>query len=88
MSAFWAKAQIFTWKNPNFPAQDSLKTDSIVSKKSWINPNDFSAFQIIDGKTKSVFNRKTGLIENNIIDSVSEDIINDFRKIAYISASK
>lgn len=52
------------------------------------NPNDFSAFQIIDGKTKSVFNRKTGLIENNIIDSVSEDIINDFRKIAYVSASK
>ncbi len=33
MSAFWAKAQIFTWKNPNLPAQDSLKTDSIVSKK-------------------------------------------------------
>ena len=33
MSAFWAKAQIFTWKNPNFPTQDSLKTDSIVSKK-------------------------------------------------------
>jgi fibronectin type 3 domain-containing protein len=33
MSAFLAKAQIFTWKNPNFPAQDSLKTDSIVSKR-------------------------------------------------------
>ena len=33
MSAFWAKAQIFTWKNPNFPAQDSLKTDSIYIKK-------------------------------------------------------
>ena len=28
-----AKAQIFTWKNPNLPAQDSVKTDSIVSKK-------------------------------------------------------
>ena len=67
---------------------NEIDIDSIVSKKSWINPNDFSAFQIIDGKTKSVFNRKTGLIENNIIDSVSEDIINDFRKIAYIAASK
>ena len=33
MSAFLAKAQIFTWKNPNLPAQDSLKTDSIVSKR-------------------------------------------------------
>ena len=33
LSVFLTKAQIFTWKNPNLPAQDSLKTDSIVSKK-------------------------------------------------------
>lgn len=33
LSVFLIKAQIFTWKNPNFPAQDSLKTDSIVSKR-------------------------------------------------------
>ena len=33
LSVFLTKAQIFTWKNPNLPDQDSLKTDSIVSKK-------------------------------------------------------
>lgn len=33
LSVFLTKAQIFTWKNPNLPAQDSVKTDSIVSKK-------------------------------------------------------
>ena len=61
------------------------KIDKIISKKSWINPNDFSAYQIVSGKTKSILNKKTGLIENNIIDSVSEDIMNDFREIAYLS---
>ena len=61
------------------------KIDKIISKKSWINPNDFSAYQIVSGKTKSILNKKTGLIENNIIDSVSEDIMNDFREIAYVS---
>ena len=30
---FQGKAQIFTWKNPNFPKKDSLKTDSIYIKK-------------------------------------------------------
>lgn len=61
------------------------KIDSIISKKSWINPNDFSGYQIINGKTKSIFNKESGLIENNVIDQVSEDIMNDFRKIAIAS---
>ncbi|MFP3592306.1 AAA family ATPase [Chryseobacterium sp. SIMBA_038] len=59
--------------------------DSIISSKSWINPKDFSAYQIINGKTKSIFNKNSGLIENNVIDQVSEDIMNDFRKIAVAS---
>lgn len=62
--------------------------DKVISKDCWINPNEFSAYQIVDGKTKSILNRKSGLIENNVIDSVSEDIMNDFREIAYLSADK
>lgn len=33
MGVFTTKAQIFTWKNPNLPAADSLKKDSVLSKK-------------------------------------------------------
>lgn len=62
------------------------KIDKIIPAKSWINPEDFAAYQIVNGKTKSILNIKTGLIESNIIDSVSEDIMNDFREIAYLSA--
>lgn len=61
------------------------KIDKIISKKSWINPEDFSGYQIVNGKTKSIFNKESGLIESNLIDQVSEDIINDFRKIAIAS---
>ncbi len=61
------------------------KIDKIISKRSWINPKDFSGYQILNGKIKSIFNKESGLIESNLIDQVSEDIINDFRKIAIAS---
>ena len=65
--------------------KNSSKINAIIPKNCWINPKDFSAYQIVNGKTKSILSDKSGLIENNIIDSVSEDIINDFRKIALAS---
>lgn len=64
---------------------NSEKINSIISKRSWIDPENFSAYQIINGRTKSIFNKKVGLIEDNVIDIVSEDILNDFREIALAS---
>ena len=61
------------------------KINKILSEKNWIDPKYFSAYQIIDGKAKSIMDRKTGLIKDNVIDYVSEDIIDDFRKIAIAS---
>ena len=66
-------------------AKNRGKIDKIVSKKSWINPEDFSAYQIVNGNTISIFNEESGLIENNVIDQVSETIMNDFRQIAIAS---
>jgi predicted ATPase len=64
----------------------SLKVKEEISKilntANWINPDHFSAYQIIDGKAKSIMDRKSGLIKDNVIDIVSEDIVDDFRKIA------
>lgn len=57
----------------------------ILEECNWINPDQFSAYQIVDGKAKSIMDRKTGLIKENVIDYVSEDIIEDFRKIALAS---
>lgn len=58
------------------------KIASIISRENWINPDLFSAYEIKNGKALSIFDRKTGLIRQNSIDIVSEEIIEDFRKIA------
>lgn len=61
------------------------KIVKILEASNWINPDHFSAYQIVDGKAKSIMDRKTGLIKENVIDYVSEDIVDDFRKIALAS---
>lgn len=55
---------------------------NVLDETNWIDPEQFSAYQIVDGKAKSIMDRKTGLIKENVIDYVSEDIIEDFRRIA------
>ena len=57
----------------------------ILPKENWISPERFSAYQIVDGKAESIFDRESGLIQENIIDQISEDIIEDFRSIAIAS---
>lgn len=54
----------------------------ILPKENWISPERFSAYQIVDGKAESIFDRESGLIQENIIDQISDDIIEDFRSIA------
>jgi hypothetical protein len=57
----------------------------ILPQENWIAPERFSAYQIVDGKAESIFDRDSGLIQENIIDQISEDIIEDFRSIAIAS---
>jgi hypothetical protein len=70
-------------------ANDEIKSkiNNIISAESWLNPEEFSAYQIVNGKAKSIMDRKIGLIKDNIIDRVSDEIVNDFRKIGIASLS-
>lgn len=70
-------------------AQDYVKSrvHEVIPKENWINPIDFAAYEIKNGKAESIFNRKTGLISESVIDVVSEEIMNDFRKIAVASTT-
>jgi predicted ATPase len=61
--------------------KDSLKTkdiSKILPKESWIVANNFSAYHIEKGKSKSIFDRKTQLIVETQLDSASEVINTDF----------
>lgn len=61
-----------------------IQTKEIIPEKSWINPKNFNAYEVKNGKVKRIFNKKTKLIDDNIIDEVSDIIMDDFKKIATI----
>jgi hypothetical protein len=46
-----------------------------------IMPDDFSAYQIADGSATSILNRETGLIEDNYLDNVSNEMSDDFEAL-------
>lgn len=72
-------------KGHKAPEGVKIEINKILNQKNWIDPKYFSAYQIINGKAISIMDRKTGLIKENVIDEVSEDIVEDFRKIGIAS---
>jgi predicted ATPase len=60
-------------------------TSNIIEKSSWIDSNHFNAYEVKKGKVRRIFNKKSKLIEDNIIDDVSEIIMHDFKLLAQIN---
>jgi len=56
------------------------KIAKIVPEQYWIKKGDFAAYSIEDGKLKSILNR-SGFVEGNYLDQVSEVIGNEFDKL-------
>ncbi len=50
----------------------------IIPLDSRISPDDFNAYFVSEGGVKPIFNRETGLIDDNELDSASEEIMSDF----------
>ncbi len=61
------------------------KASKIINKVCWINPENFNAYEVIDGKVKQIYNKKENLISDNIINDVSEIIMEDFKSLAIIN---
>jgi predicted ATPase len=66
-------------------AEDVAK---IIPKESWLNPEEFAAYYVADGTVRSIVNPKTGLISENELDGVSEDIGDEFDALMEIYAAK
>lgn len=64
---------------------DKNKVDTIIKECSWIDSNHFNAYEVKKGTVKRIFNKKSKLIEDNIIDEVSEIIMQDFKSLAIIN---
>jgi hypothetical protein len=56
------------------------KVAELFNEKQWINPNDFSAYYLEDGITRDIKGR-TGLISENEIDEISDNIQEDFEEL-------
>jgi predicted ATPase len=56
----------------------AVAVDKIIKRESWINKEDFSAYYIEKGTAKSIVNNKTGLIDENQLDGISENLAGEF----------
>lgn len=61
------------------------KVNDVIKECSWIDSNHFNAYEVKKGTVKRIFNKKSKLIEDNIIDDVSEIIMQDFKSLAIIN---
>ncbi len=54
--------------------ENRAKVEAIIPARHWINPDDFAAYYVDEGTVRSIINPKTGLISDNELDDVSEDL--------------
>jgi len=55
--------------------------NKIIKKESWLNPKNFIAYELKNGKAKKIMNDKLGQISENMIDGVSDAFANEFDKL-------
>ena len=64
-------------KGQKFPKE----VNKIIKKESWLNPKNFIAYELKNGKAKKIMNDKLGQISENMIDGVSDAFANEFDKL-------
>ena len=64
-------------KGQKFPKE----VNKIIKKESWLNPKNFIAYELKNGKAKKIMNDKLGQIAENMIDSVSDTFADEFDKL-------
>lgn len=65
-----------------YKGQSSPKeVNKIIKKESWLNPKNFIAYELKNGKAKKIMDDKLGQIKENMIDSVSDSFADEFDKL-------
>ena len=60
---------------------NEVETNKIINKETWLNPDDLSVYELKKGKASSIFDKKLGLISDNIIDDVSDEMNDEFERL-------
>lgn len=57
------------------------EVNRIIKKESWLDPKNFIAYELKNGKAKKIMNDKLGQINENMIDIVSDSFSDEFDKL-------
>lgn len=57
------------------------EVNKIIKKESWLDPKNFIAYELKNGKAKKIMDDKLGQIKENMIDSVSDSFSDEFDKL-------
>jgi hypothetical protein len=67
---------------------DRKEVSALINERYWINPSDFRAYSIHDGKLESIMDDETHLINGNYLDAVSNEIGSQFDELLRIGYAK
>jgi len=79
---------LFAYKVAQKHPEQAEEIAKIIPKESWLNPEDFAAYFVSDGTVRSITSLTTGLIAENELDGVSEDIGDEFDALMEIYSKK
>lgn len=65
---------LFAFKVAESVPEERERVAQVIPSESWLNPNDFSAYFVENGTIRSIMSETTGLIADNELDDVSENI--------------
>ena len=75
---------IFAHKASNTNDILKEKISAIIPKEQQINPDEFSAYLIENGVSKSIKSESTGMIQSNVIDDISDELDDSYNELMEI----
>ena len=79
---------LFAWKVANKFPERTEEISAITPKESWINPIEFSAYYVDNGTVESIIDDSTGMIGENLLDGISEELGGEFDALMSIYKRK
>jgi predicted ATPase len=79
---------IFAYKVAHEVPEKAYEVAQIIPREQWLNPDDVAAYYVADGTVKSIIAEKHGLIGENELDAISEDISGERDQLFKILRSK
>jgi predicted ATPase len=79
---------IFAYKVAHEVPEKAEEVAQIIPREQWLNPDDVAAYYVADGTVTSIIHEGEGLIGENELDAISEDISGERDQLFKILRSK